>query len=137
MRNKWLITLASLTIAFAAITGGGFALAGGKTDAPDAVESSGDGLVVTSIDDIDPNKCNWIHNITACDDTPAIGPDGEGAIEPGVPVGEPDPVRTSDYACGGMAVVPMTSEGEFSCLELAPDTGDHEPLTGRRSGVVR
>ena len=26
----------------------------------------GDGKVVTSIDDIDPNVCNFIHNINAC-----------------------------------------------------------------------
>ena len=126
MRNTWLITLVSLTIAFAAITGGGFALAGEGTDAPDVVEPSGDGLLVTSIDDIDPNECNWIHNITACNDTPVIGPDGEGAIEPGFSVGEPYPMPTADKSCGPMAVVAITSEGEVSCLDLAPDTG-HDP----------
>ena len=226
MRNKWLITLVGLTIAFAAITGGSFALAGEGTDAPDVVEPSGDGLLVTSIDDIDPNECNWIHNITACNDTPVIGPDGEGAIEPdislgepsgdgptatsgddidpnecnwihnitacndtpvvgpdgegviepdisrgepsgdeptatsiddidpnvcnwihnitacndtlvigpdgegaiepGFSVGEPYPMPTADKSCGPMAVVAITSEGEVSCLDLAPDTGDDQ-----------
>ncbi|MCH8200065.1 MAG: hypothetical protein IIA54_08395, partial [Chloroflexi bacterium] len=98
MRNTWLITLVGLTIAFAAITGGGFALAGEGTDAPDVGEPSGDGLVATSIDDIDPNECNRIHNITACNDTPVIGPDGEGAIEPDISLGEPSgdgPTATS------------------------------------------
>ena len=174
MRNKWLITLVGLTIAFAAITGGSFALAGEGTDAPDVVEPSGDGLLVTSIDDIDPNECNWIHNITACNDTPVIGPDGEGAIEPDISLGEPSgdgptatsgddidpnecnwihnptacndtpvigpdgegaikpdisigepyPMPTEDKPCVPMAVV--TSEGEVSCLDLAPDTGDDQ-----------
>ncbi|MCH7607935.1 MAG: hypothetical protein IIC94_05140 [Chloroflexi bacterium] len=171
MRNKWLITLVGLTIAFAAITGGSFALAGEGTDAPDVGEPSGDGPVATSIDDIDPNECNWIHNITACNDTPVIGPDGEGvikpdisrgepsatsiddidpnecnwmhnraacndtpvtgpdgegAIEPDISVGEPYPMPTADKPCVPMAVVTITSEGEVSCLDLAPDTGDDQ-----------
>ena len=33
---------------------------------------------ITSIDDIDPDKCNWIHNINACEEEP----------EPGIAVGE-------------------------------------------------
>ena len=171
MRNKWLITLVGLTIAFAAITGGSFALAGEGTDAPDVGEPSGDGPVATSIDDIDPNECNWIHNITACNDTPVIGPDGEGvikpdisrgepsatsiddidpnecnwmhnraacndtpvtgpdgegAIEPDISVGEPYPMPTADTPCVPMAVVTITSEGEVSCLDFAPDTGDDQ-----------
>ena len=126
MRNKWLITLVGLTIAFAAITGGGFALAGEGTDAPDVGEPSGDGPVATSIDDIDPNECNWIHNITACNDTPVIGPDGEGVIEPDISRGEPYPMPTADTPCVPMAVVTITSEGEVSCLDFAPDTGDDQ-----------
>ena len=126
MRNKWLITLVGLTIAFAAITGGSFALAGDGTDAPDVVDPSGDGPVATSIDDIDPNECNRIHNITACNDTPVIGPDGEDTIEPGISVGEPYPTPAADKSCGPMAVVAITSEGEVSCLDLAPDTGDDQ-----------
>ena len=126
MRKKWLVTILALTIAFAAITGGSFALAGDGTDAPDVVDPSGDGPVATSIDDIDPNECNRIHNITACDDTPVIGPDGEGAIEPGISVGEPYLMPTADKSCGPMAVVAITSEGEVSCLDLAPDTGDDQ-----------
>ena len=66
MRNKWLITLVGFTIAFAAITGGGFALAGDGTDAPEVVEPSGDEPTVTSTDDIDPNVCNAVHNVNAC-----------------------------------------------------------------------
>ena len=79
MRNKWLITLAALTIALAAITGGGYALAGDGTNAPEVVEPSGDELAPTSIDDIDPNVCNAVHNINACtqeelEDLGLVGP---------------------------------------------------------------
>ena len=127
MRNKWLIIVVGLTIAFAAITGGGFALAGEGTDAPDVGEPSGDGPVATSIDDIDPNECNWIHNPRACNDTPVVGPDGEAPpIEPGISVGEPYLTPTADKSCGPMASVAITSEGEVSCLDLAPDTGDDQ-----------
>ena len=128
MRNKWLITLVGLTIAFAAITGGGFALAGEGTDAPDVGEPSGDGPTATSIDDIDPNECNWIHNITACNDTQLLDRllDGEGAIEPDISIGEPYPMPTADKPCVPMAVVAITSEGEVSCLDLAPDTSDDQ-----------
>ena len=126
MKNKWLITVVGLTMTLVAITGGGFALAGNGTAAPDVGEPSGDPPTATSIDDIDPNECNWIHNIKACDDTPVIGPDGEGAIEPGFSVGEPYPMPTADKSCGPMAVVAITSEGEVSCLDLAPDTGDDQ-----------
>ena len=128
MRNKWLITLVGLTIAFAAITGGSFALAGEGTDARDVVEPSGDGPTATSIDDIDPNECNWIHNITACNDTQLLDRllDGEGAIEPDISIGEPYPMPTADTPCVPMAVVTITSEGEVSCLDFAPDTGDDQ-----------
>ncbi len=66
MRKKWLVTLVALTMALAAITGGGYALAGDGTDAPEAFDRSGDGPTATSIDDIDPNVCNAVHNIDAC-----------------------------------------------------------------------
>ena len=89
MKNKWLITVLGLTMTLVVIIGGGFAVAGNGTDAPEVFEPSGDGPPVTSIDDIDPNECNWIHNITACNDTPVVGPDGEGVIEPDISRGEP------------------------------------------------
>ena len=30
---------------------------------------------VTSVDDIDPNECNWVHNINACEgeEPPVVG----------------------------------------------------------------
>ena len=37
---------------------------------------------VPSVDDIDPNKCNWVHNITACDDDELDGsPNGEDTLD--------------------------------------------------------
>ena len=65
MKKKWLMPLVGLTLALAAITGAGFALGGDGSDngKPDP---SGDQPTATSIDDIDPNECNWIHNINAC-----------------------------------------------------------------------
>jgi hypothetical protein len=74
MKRQWLIILVGLTMALAAITGGGFVLAGNGTDAREAGEPSGDQPPIRSDDGIDPNECNWIHNITACNDTLVIGP---------------------------------------------------------------
>ena len=66
MKNKWLITVVGLTMTLVAITGGGFALAGNGTAASDVGEPSGDQPTVTSVDEIDPNVCNTVHNINAC-----------------------------------------------------------------------
>jgi hypothetical protein len=65
MKKQWLIILVGLTMALAAITGGGFVLVGNGTDTPEAGEPSGDQPSIRSDDDIDPNECNRIHNITA------------------------------------------------------------------------
>ena len=87
--KKWLA--ASVTLTFALATAGAvtaFALTGDvggdkpePTDLPtdsnaqvlhgdptyeEGLSDQGDGTVVTSIDDIDPNVCNTIHNINAC-----------------------------------------------------------------------
>ena len=61
--KKWLLVLGWLTLVIAITTGATFAMAGDGSATP------GDGglITVTSIDDIDPNECNWIHNITACE----------------------------------------------------------------------
>ena len=90
---------------------------------------------VTSIDDIDPNVCNMVHNITAC----------EGESEPaGIAVGEsypvPDttlpkgPAITPDQQaqCGPDQGIAITSEGQVSCLDLfvdgEPDTSSSDSI---------
>ena len=82
---------------------------------------------VTSIDDIDPSKCNLVHNIEACT------PEQIGLIE----VGEPEPLfvdgepgyvvqsladaNETDCGLAGGAVY-VTSEGEVGCIFV----DDHE-----------
>ena len=65
MWKRWLISLTVLVLAVtAAATAVGFALTG---DGPGSSERE-----VRSDEGIDPNKCNWVHNINACDnDEPA------------------------------------------------------------------
>ena len=80
--KKWMIHLIGLTFALAVIGAAtGFTLSGGS-DSPaqdptggsthgdptydEGLSDFGDGKVVTSIDDIDPDVCNAIHNINAC-----------------------------------------------------------------------
>ncbi len=117
MKKTWLITLIGLTLALAATTAGVAALTSGGSTSP-AQESvgepdpSGDQGPVTSIDDIDPNECNWIHNITAC----------EGEPGPGIAVGEPYPLPV-DKECGPGATVPITSDGQYLCYDLGGDAG--------------
>ena len=90
--KRWLFPVVTLALALVTVgVGTGFALAGdGSSDNPaipndtdtagqvsdglpsydeemlDFGDGIGDGKVVTSIDDIDPNVCNAIHNINAC-----------------------------------------------------------------------
>ena len=102
-------------MALAAITGVGFAVAGNGSGTPEPKDS-----------DSPTSSAVCAEEVPDCNDTPVIGPDGEGAIEPGFSVGEPYPMPTADKSCGPMAVVAITSEGEVSCLDLAPDTGDDQ-----------
>ena len=82
MKKRWLISLMVLTLALAtAGTVSAFALAGGGASEPvippgeithgdptydEWILDFGDGKVVTSIDDIDPNVCNLMHNRKPC-----------------------------------------------------------------------
>ena len=63
--KKWMITLISLTLALA-VAGifAGFTLTAGSGSP--AQDDFGGGKVVTSIDDIDPNVCNLMHNRKPC-----------------------------------------------------------------------
>ena len=128
MKKQWLITLVGLTMALAAITGGGFALASNGTAAPEVGEPSGDQPPIRSDEDIDPNECNWIHNIFACDDTLAIGPDEEGTIEPDFSEDGPYPVPDRDVVCDLDQGVAVIASGQVACLDLAPDNGDSQDM---------
>ena len=86
--KKWLVSAITLTFALGTIGAvTAFALTSdGGSDNPEVpndgdtagevlhgdptyeqwLSDFGDGKVATSIDDIDPNVCNWIHNINAC-----------------------------------------------------------------------
>ena len=110
--NKWVIILVAVTLAIGASSGVVFALTaaggGNNPEVPNSTESVGevspglpgddeslsdfgDGLVVTSIDDIDPDECNLIHNRTACtpEELEELGVASiSGSVT--VTVGEPD-----------------------------------------------
>ena len=110
--NKWVIILVAVTLAIGASSGVVFALTadggGNNPEVPNSTESVGeaspglpgddeslsdfgDGLVVTSIDDIDPDECNLIHNRNACtpEELEEVGVASiSGSVT--VTVGEPD-----------------------------------------------
>jgi hypothetical protein len=141
--KKLLIILVGLTLAVVVTTGAAFALTSDGSDTPgegseDQVdEPSGDQPTATSIDDIDLNECNWIHNITACEDevvgssavcaeevpdcndTLVIGPDEKGTIEPDFGEDGPYLVPDREVECGAEQAVSITSDGEVSCLDLS------------------
>ena len=118
--KKWLISAVTLTLALGtadAVTA--FSITGdGGSDNPDDLNLAGeilhgdptydewlsdveDGTVVTSIDDIDPNECNGIHNINAFTPeeleelgiAPITGSIAVGELHPGTEVeGKPEPL---------------------------------------------
>ncbi len=139
--KKWLIILMGLTLVAAVTTGAAFTLTGSGSDTP--VEGSegqidkldGDLPPIRSDEDMDPNECNWIHNITACEGAELGSEDG---VEPdqGIAVGEPypmpipgtpgDTIPVSDVVCGPDQAVSITSEGQVSCWDLEPNKVDKD-----------
>ena len=83
-------------------------------------EPSGQQTPIRSDEGIDPNECNGVHNITAC----------EGEPEPGFDVGEPYPLLDTKGPKGPTMCEPdqgvaVTSDGQVSCLDFIPyDGGD-------------
>ena len=156
--KTWLISAVTLTLAL--VTAGAvmaFALTGdagsdnpevpsGKGSAgevspnlpgyDESLSDFGDLRVVTSIDDIDPNVCNAIHNINAC--TPeelkelgmapisasiAVGENHadvevEGKPEPLFEEGEPGYIQTAEQECAVDQGVYVTSEGLVGCVDV-------------------
>ena len=96
----------------------------------------GGGKVVTSIDDIDPNVCNAIHNINACSPKElegfgvapttgsiAVGESNPSTGEVGKPEplfkdGEPGPIQITDLECSLDQWVYATSEGQTGCVDV-------------------
>ena len=99
----------------------------------------GDGKVVTSIDDIDPNECNYIHNINACtaEELEDLGDlaasswivdpqiEVEGEPQPPFVDGEPVTIQECDLAGGTFWA---TSDGKVGCdvLHDIEDGGEGE-----------
>ena len=148
--KKWLISAVTLTFAlgtagavtaFALTTDGG----GDNTQVPNSRDTAGevlhgdptyeewlsdfplgDGKVVTSIDDIDPNVCNFIHNINACtaEELEEVGNLAaiswivdpatvvEGEPEPPFVDGEPVTIQECDLAGGTFWT---SSDGKVGC----------------------
>ena len=74
--------------------------------------------IATSIDDVDPDECNWIHNITACK-----GPSKEETIVEPEPYpmpaqGKPNALPYSDVQCGTDQAISIASGGQVSCWDI-------------------
>ena len=123
MKKQWLIALVGLTMALAAITGGGFALTGNGTDAPEAGEPSGDQPPIRSDEGIDPNECNWIHNITACGDE-VLEPSGDQRTVTSIDDIDPHECNWihNITACNDTLVIGPEEEGT-----IEPDFGEDGP----------
>ena len=151
----WLITLSAfLVVAAGSVIGTNAFLSGAPTASADddvtgLLSANGSGTegaehtiepidpnAITSADGIDPNECNWVHNITACDEgdpgagsvTPTQGyllPPVDGSTEDGVgyvvspPLPIQDPNRL-DAQCPDGATISITSLGEVSCEAPSP-----------------
>ena len=148
--NKWVIILVVVTLAIGASSGVVFALTADGGGDNESLSDFGDGRVVTSIDDIDPNMCNLIHNINACTpeeleelgwpskpDPITVGesrPGGEveGKAEAAIvePQHEVQSYGEADYQVCGLAggIFWASSDGEFGCdmVQVLEDGGEGE-----------
>ena len=136
---KWMIILVGLVLAVGIGAGTAFALSGdgaGNAEGDplsDAVAPSSVHPPVRSDEDIDPNECNLVHNINACDEddlealggAPILGSTPlVGDPEPGFEVeGEPEPLSLNDepgfkIECDEGEGVYITSTGEVGCTAL-------------------
>ncbi len=137
---KWMIILVGLALAVGIGAGTAFALSGdgaGNAEGDplsNAVSPSSVQPPVRSDEDIDPNECNLVHNINACDEddlealggAPILGSTPlVGDPEPGFEVeGEPEPLSLDDepgfkIECDEGEGVYITSTGEVGCTTLS------------------
>ena len=120
--KKWLIVLMGLTLAVAvAATTVALAVGGGEADEPPA-----DQPPIRSDEDIDPNECNWVHNITACEGEPEPSgscaedaPHCKDTLDPRPDVGEPYSPSTTDGP-KGPAPTPVQEPGEEPPAQVEP-----------------
>ena len=162
--KRWLISAVTLTFAVGvagAVTAFALTADGGSDDieVPDGGDTAGevlhgdptyeqwlsdhgDGKVVTSIDDIDPNVCNYIHNINACtaEELEELGnlaaiswivdpkTEVEGEPEPLFVDGEPVYIQTTEQECILDQGVSVTSVGQVGCVDVivVDDGGQHD-----------
>ena len=141
--RKWIVSLVALSLVLA--TAGAVAAhalssdeVGTDREGPggELLEPSEGWVIATSIDDIDPSQCNFIHNINACSPEefyqafgryPVSGSTGiPDPSDPGVEVGgKPEPLYvdgeprypapTTGIECGEGEGVYVTSNGETGC----------------------
>ena len=116
--KKWLIAVVTLTLALGiAGVGMAFALAadGGSDDPEDPNDPD-----ATSIDDIDPNLCNAIHNINACtpEELEGLGLNPEPLFPGGEAQYEVQSHEEADAQDCGLAggTVYVTADGEMGCI---------------------
>ena len=170
--KKWLISAVTLTLALGtagAVTA--FALtADGGSDNPEVpnggdttgdilhgdptyeewLSDFGDGKVVTSIDDIDPNVFDYIHNINACtaEELEELGNLAaiSWVVDPGTEVeGEPEPPfvdgepghQISQPMCALDQGVVVTSEGQASCVDtIVLEDGGQDPIEAQPPKIL-
>ena len=127
----------------------------------DWLSESGEGKVVTSIDDIDRDECNWIHNINSCtpeeleetgmapvsgsitvgEPYPAGEPEPEtgvgGKSEPLFVDGEPGYIQTTEPECVADQGVYLTSDGQVGCTDVVVlDDGEQDPSQAKPPVVM-
>lgn len=119
-------TLLTVTIALSVFLAAaiGVAMASGNEDAEESrypasnAEDNTGGTFATSIDDIDPDQCNWIHNIDAC-----------GDLEPfSVDIGYPDDGGTVAISVDGVEPYQFSDVHDGECCQ-DPEPPVIEPAT--------
>ena len=126
--KKALIPLLVIVLALAATAGGVLAVTG-----QDDGEPPSDGASIRSDEDIDPNECNLVHNINACDadDLDRLGgdviiPGGSGGVVGGqidVSVNFNESVTQDDIDEVGAFLREFDPNLEFAILEIFPPIG--------------
>ncbi|MCH9036226.1 MAG: hypothetical protein IH860_02765 [Chloroflexi bacterium] len=132
---KWVIILVGLALVVGIGAGTAFALTDSGDNPPEldsqriTDETQGGQGPIRSDEDIDPNECNLVHNIDACDEddlkalrgAPILG---STPLAPGTEVeGEPEPLSLDGgpgfkIECDEGEGVYITSTGEVGCTAL-------------------